>query len=131
MIKMRAIVRIVLWMWQMPQNIVGMILWLYYRGYILHTDVSGVPVGVYFSERMRGGISLGQFVFVPIRERWGSDFVRHEVGHCRQSQYLGWFYLIIVGLPSIIWAWLHRYMKKSYYWFYTERWADKLGGVER
>lgn len=28
---------------------------------------------------------------------------------------------------------LGRYIApdKSYYWFYTERWADRLGGVER
>lgn len=42
-------------------------------------------------------------------------------------------YLIVIGLPSLLWAWLGDSIApgKSYYWFYTERWADRLGGVKR
>ena len=126
---METISKIFSALWQLPQNLIGLFLSLFYRGYILHTDVSGIPTSIYFSERMRGGISLGQFVFVPIRVKEDSNFVKHELGHCRQSQYLGWLYLIVIGLPSVIWACLHRFTKKSYYWLYSERWADKLGGV--
>ena len=56
----------------------------------------------------------------------------HEHGHARQSLYLGPFYLFVIGIPSLLWACLYRKHKRgSYYAFYTEKWADKLGGVVR
>jgi len=41
--------------------------------------------------------------------------------------------VLVIGLPSVLWAWLGDRVApdKSYYWFYTERWTDRLGGVER
>ena len=60
---------------------------------------------------------------------------KHEYGHCRQSEYLGWLYLIVIGIPSLIWCLCYNAEKrgglKDYYKFYTEAWADKLGGVIR
>lgn len=55
------------------------------------------------------------------------------LGHAKQSRLLGPLYLIVIGLPSILWAGIHGKVapRKSYYWFYTERWADRLGGVGR
>lgn len=48
---------------------------------------------------------------------------------------LGWLYLPAIGLPSLCWAAARRFSQKlrkiDYYGFYTERWADRLGGVER
>ena len=49
-----------------------------------------------------------------------------------QSRMLGWLYLFVIGIPSILWAaWWNEGQNRSYYSFYTERWADRLGGVER
>ena len=65
------------------------------------------------------------------------DVSKHEaLGHGTQSRYLGPFYLRIVGLQSIIWAWIYPckafpYSKNGYYKFWTEKWADKLGNVIR
>lgn len=57
--------------------------------------------------------------------------VRHEaVGHVAQSRMLGWLYLVVIGLPSLIWAAVCQERKK-YYNFYTEKWADRLAGIER
>jgi hypothetical protein len=53
---------------------------------------------------------------------------------------LGWLYLPLVGLPSIIgniWdrlfhkKWSSDRREKWYYSRYPENWADKLGGVIR
>lgn len=65
--------------------------------------------------------------------KYNRNFIKdHEWGHTRQSLYLGPLYLLIIGLPSIIWAMIHTpNSKKSYYFFYTERWADKLGGIPK
>jgi hypothetical protein len=63
--------------------------------------------------------------------------LNHEYGHCRQSRVLGPFYLLIIGIPSFIHAlartlcWKLFHKKWNYYKFYTEAWADKLGGVQR
>ena len=65
----------------------------------------------------------------------GENTKNHEYGHTIQSNFLGPLFLIIIGLPSIIWAGcFDRYRRKhniSYYQFYTEKWADALGGVKR
>ena len=82
-----------------------------------------------------GSVTLGEYIFL-CPSHWKDDTVlRHEQGHVKQSRKLGWLYLIVIGLPSIIWASCfgrYRYKNKvSYYSFYTERWADKLSGIER
>lgn len=82
---------------------------------------------------MSGGISLGRYIIV---NQFAMDkTIYHELGHCRQSMYLGWLYLIVIGIPSIVWAGLYGKVIKpttnGYYNFYTEKWADKLGNVQR
>lgn len=40
----------------------------------------------------------------------------------------------MVGLPSFLWASLKTaglFRGRDYYSFYTEKWADKLAGIER
>lgn len=85
----------------------------------------------FFATRMRNAISLGRYIIVEAG-RGTPNVLCHEWGHTRQSLYLGWLYLLIIGLPSLIWASLYDYgWKMSYYDFYTEKWADRLGGVIR
>jgi hypothetical protein len=61
--------------------------------------------------------------------------VRHEYGHQVQSKIFGPIYLLVIGLPSIIWAGMYGVIIKpthnGYYKFFTEKWADRLGGVKR
>lgn len=128
-----------LYLWQLPQNLIGLVLIAWYRPERKHILDSGVHV--FYSRRMTGGISLGFCSIVNIGH-YRKDMqhslrhatVRHEaIGHARQSRMLGPLYLVVIGLPSIIWASLHWLIAPncSYYWFYTERWADRLGGVRR
>ena len=55
-----------------------------------------------------------------------------EPEHCNESIpggiSLGWLYLAVIGLPSILWASRPR---RNYFSFWTERWADTLGGIQR
>ena len=85
-----------------------------------------------------GGMSLSTHIFLPFDDlegtEWEMDYIRHEYGHTVQSHMLGPIYLLVIGLPSLIWAgcfdnWRKKH-KKSYYWFYPEAWANKLGGVK-
>lgn len=120
--------------WELPQQVVGSIVRKAYRGKFMF-EYNGVKV---YGWNRAGGISLGNTIMMPYTDKtmedpWVDRYVRHEYGHCMQSKYLGWLYLLVIGLPSITWAGLFdKYREKngiSYYSFYTERWADKLGGI--
>lgn len=136
-----ALKEIALYIWQLPQNILGLILLAIYRPEISFIALNGNVV--YFSKRMSGGISLGKYSIISdinynehMVEPLATAIAKHEaIGHGTQSRYLGPFYLPIVGLQSIVWAWLYGtvipYSKNGYYRFWTEKWADKLGGVAR
>ncbi len=85
------------------------------------------------------GVSLGLFAFVPKRSSKDmyEHLIRHEYGHCCQSMILGPLYLPLIGLPSIIWnitPILNSYRHKNrimYETFYTESWANRLGGTDQ
>ena len=81
----------------------------------------------------RGGVTLGDRIFISrcYHGEYLNMVIAHESGHVKQSLYLGPLYLIVIGIPSILWAWSHKWIApmKSYYWFYTEAWANKLGGL--
>lgn len=115
--------KVLRYIWELPQNLLGLLLRASYKG----TDSEYEGAVVRRSLKMQGGISLGRYIIVS---RYASrKTVMHEYGHCRQSLYLGPLYLLVVGLPSIIRASLGR--PATYYDFYTEKWADQLGGVKR
>lgn len=126
--KMKPLVYIVLYLWQLPQNLLGLLFLLFTCPSRVIGD-EGFAI-VRASYRMRGGISLGRYVFINTYQ-CRTVTVRHELGHCRQSMILGPLYLIAIRLPSLLWAWLGKDGDSYYTDFYTEKWADRLGGVER
>ena len=129
-----------LYLWQLPQNLLGLLLALLCDP-VTHTMNLGkhrwTEVLVNYTGWMRRGdstygVSLGRYIFLD--EHKNSDDMtseRHEYGHSMQSLYLGPLYLIVIGLPSFIHAIWWKPGKGNYYAFPTEWWADKLGGVER
>lgn len=141
---MKLFKEIILWIWQLPQNIGGLIVLLMY-GYDKKVIAPNGNI-VYFSNRMSGGISLGKYSVISdyyIRKAKTDeaildlDVTKHEaLGHGTQSRWLGPLYLFVIGIPSIVWAWLYPsnlfpYTRNGYYRFYTEKWADKLAGINR
>lgn len=137
---MKEIINFLRILWEFPQSLLGFILFQFYGVGCQCMEAPYGDVRILYSERMRGGISLGRFIILPWKYRYNSssyvrDTISHEYGHTRQSLYLGWLYLIVIGLPSLLWAWAHSTFKRlqeiSYYDFYTEKNADKLGAVRR
>ena len=123
---------VLLYIWQLPQNLVGLLMLAIVRPEDIY-DYEGEKL-CYSYRRMRGGISLGKYIIVRSAFRGMNDQTeKHELGHARQSRILGPLYLLVIGLPSLLWAlwWRERDRGVSYYSFYTERWADTLGGVTR
>ena len=118
--------------WQFPQNLIGVVFGCFLKGKRRLSGIDGIPpeIRLVSARNMRGGISLGNFVYLrpPVYDR----MARHEYGHCLQSRLLGPLYLPVIGLPSLLWAiWWHPGRPVGYYTFYTERWADRLAGIER
>ena len=127
---LKFIWEVVLYIWQFPQNIIGLIVRLLYHD-SKKMDIAGVSV--FYNDRFPGGISLGKTIIVGSQDRATS---LHEHGHQIQSLFLGPLYLFIIGIPSIIWAGiygtrLHPRTHNGYYKFYTEKSADRFGGVIR
>ena len=120
--------KLLLYIWQLPQNVAGLVL-LAFTGFDGSIDFGDAQI--FFSPKMRGGISLGRYIV--IQNGLGTPkTIMHEWGHTRQSLYLGPLYLLVVGLPSLLHAWWwNKDRGVSYYAFFTERWADRLGGVKR
>ena len=117
--------------WGLVQTLLGAVVWLACPG-CPHSRYRGAVVTRW---RGRRGLSLGLFVFLPEEE--DAHLLAHEYGHTLKSLLLGPLYLPVIGLPSLVWAGLptlerrRTRRKTSYYAFYTERWADRWGGVAR
>ena len=123
--------------WGIIQSGIGLIMFLLlinkphyrYKGSIVTAGLK--PSG--------SGVSLGVFIFIGYNitkeQASRSSLVNHEYGHSLQSLLLGPLYLIIIGLPDIIWLMLFSGWRtkrhKSYYSFFSESWADKWGNVKR
>ena len=127
---LNVILKVLLFIWQMPQEFVGFYMLVFYFGrQRINKMIPFESSMVFRIDRLKGGLSLSRFIYVDMLNY---DLIRHEYGHSKQSMILGPLYLLVIGLPSLVWAWLYKdSWKKSYYWFYTERWADYLGGVKR
>lgn len=124
---MNYIITILLILWQIPQNIIGLCYWL----------ISGAKrkeiinnVFVLETDSKQGSVSLGNLVFISKYTRNYEKTLKHELGHTIQSKYLGPLYLLVIGLPSILWVAVRMMsktlQKKDYYSFYTEAWAEEL-----
>lgn len=85
----------------------------------------------YEAEKMNGGISLGSIIYVSEKSAKNLSTIAHELdGHTKQSKLLGPLYLLVIGIPSIAWAYLRDEKKyPNYYAFYTESWANKCAGL--
>lgn len=131
--------KVLKWIWQFPQNLVGFLLT---RKPEKVKEINGVKV--YYTHNVLGcGVSLGDFIVLDAgHDGCSTEEITqlHEYGHHRQSMYLGWLYLPVVGLWSAIRnrydVWFHKDWPADkreawYYSGYPENWADKLGGVHR
>lgn len=118
------------WTWGLPQNLAGLAVFLYCK-IVKHNPTYMQSNGIALTNwNSAAGLSLGMFVFVD--KIASQDTIKHEFGHTLQNLIFGWTWLIFFGLPSLIWAGIYKKrFKHDYYWFYTERFADYLGNVQR
>lgn len=114
------------WTWGLPQNLLGLAVWLACKGEA-QPRFGGAAL-----KRWRRSSSAGIGMFLFLEEGYDRELLLHEYGHSLQSVILGPLFLIVIGLPSLLWATLpvaRRYRRRtglSYYWFYPECWANYL-----
>lgn len=117
-------------LWQLPQWIAGRF-YLYFQYRNVWNILKYNNTVFYVVEGQRGCVSFCKdYVFLSKQAQHSDYIIMHEYGHTIQSSYLGWLYLIVIGLPSLLWAFLHDHFlrKIHYYSFPTESWANRLGG---
>lgn len=128
-------IKFVLWIWELPQNLLGFM----YSRFAQEIFIFDKNIWVYYTPCFKAGVTLGQYIILdPVYKQAFPDHlektIKHEYGHVKQSRILGWFYLFIVGIPSVIRNILNRInpVKFNLKWYYSgfpEKQADKLGGV--
>ena len=117
------------WVWQLPQNLLG-IIWKRIKKESVITSISNDDIRSVDAEaylmKAGGAVTLGKYVFISQTYRDQGMTIKHECGHVKQSKMLGPIYLIVIGVPSILHAWLNDYIgccnkhEEGYYHFYTE-----------
>ena len=119
------LIQILLILWQFPQCLVGLVM-LPFLGKLRLVRYENY-CWIFEGKKMNGGISLGCFIFLSPYLAKNEATIRHELGHVKQSHILGWLYLIL-GLCSLLNAIFN--FTECYYDFFTEKSANKLGGVK-
>jgi len=131
-----------LYVWQLPQHLLALALIQLLGATKTMQPQTGIIYWFYkpknrFSEFI-SGISLGNYIIVKTKNE---TTIRHENGHSFQSLYWGPLYLLVVGLPSVVFNnlwdrlfhknWTQEKRQRWYFSRYPEKQADRLGGVER
>jgi hypothetical protein len=134
---------LLIWVWQFPQKLLGTILIRILKAekrYLNHVAYWYFTRNSKFSQYI-SGVSLADVILLSDNNS-AAETVFHEHGHSWQSMYLGWLYLPLIGVYSAAFCnlWDRKFHKNwcqydRSYWYYktrwTEKWADKLGKVNR
>ena len=128
--------KIFLFVWQLPQNILGLLV-------ILFTRAKNTGKGFWYTnKKIKFGVSLGNFIIFSCDYGLGpgDTSIKHEQGHQVQSIFSGWLYLILIGIPSFCGNVFDRIFHKDWdvikrlRWYYSLPWeksADNRGKVKR
>lgn len=126
--------------WGFMQTLLGFIVFLKHTQN-KHFWYHGALITIWKSKT---SVSLGLFVFVTAEPFFASKYegqipievlsnrlLVHEYGHTIQSLVLGPLYLLVIGIPSVLWGFLGGRKRRDeqipYCAFFTEKWANHLG----
>lgn len=108
---MESIKNLLLYLWQLPQNLAGGLLVLVTKAKLFGLYTDEQLIGYYISRRLGRnwtGVSLGKYIVFSSPAFATLTNIKHEYGHQLQSLHFGWLYLFLVGLPSFIANLIHR-----------------------
>ena len=115
--------------WQLPQFLISLLVLLFLKvagritGKVCIDGGAAKHSCVYFyNGKSKNAFSMGELIFVSNAFVDNRRVIRHEYGHAIWSVYLGWFYLVVIGIPSLFVAGVAPNIAGRCYF---ERWADK------
>lgn len=125
---MKWLSNFLLWLWQFPQNYIAFLIYGC-LGYLCYYGGKYNGKNLIITEYILSNFSLGDYIFALPNSTDKS--LKRELGHSYQSQLLGWLYIPVIAIPSVLHNLVHYIAYKlgkewDYYSFYTEKWADKL-----
>lgn len=125
---MKWLSNFLLWLWQFPQNYIAFLIYGC-LGYLCYYGGKYNGKNLIITEYILSNFSLGDYIFALPNSTDKS--LKHDLGHSYQSQLLGWLYIPVIAIPSVLHNLVHYIAYKlgkewDYYSFYTEKWADKL-----
>ena len=137
--------KILLYIWQLPQNLLGLLVIKILKGQKRQMMIAGEVVVYYLIDHpwVQFSSQKGQYSICPSKNEGRETTMKHEAfGHGEQSKRWGPLYLPVVGLPSLIRNRIKLWFDKPSSWYYgfaphahlkawPEKQADRLGGVVR
>ena len=127
------------WTWGIVQNIIGLLVFVV----MLRNKRSVFRCAVVTHWKHPYSMGCGMFIFMSDHgysyysdeknAKINHDVLVHEYGHTVQSLILGPMFVLVIAIPSLLWASLTYFCKLrqrkglSYYWLYCEKWANVLG----
>lgn len=111
--------------WELPQSILAFFIWIYHYANIIRCDNFKLSKIIWLNRNDNFGISLGRFIFLSKKYEKNEFIQLHEYGHTIQSKILGFLYLFIVGITSLIRSRINISLY-NYYNGYPEKWANNL-----
>lgn len=122
--------------WGIVQNLFGALLWLILRIVSPEGGRYRFREAVVTEWKRPYSMGLGMFIFFGhAGDRSADGILVHEYGHTVQSMLLGPLFLPVIGLPSVLWAFLPCFVRLrkqrhlSYMSAYCEKWANRLGSA--
>ena len=131
--------KLLLILWQLPQDVIGVIVFLFCKTILRMKLLMCAKVYVdehknvvsecyIFDSDLGGAVSFGKIILMFCRQKHidsgaALKLTNHEYGHSVQSVYLGWLYLLVIGLPSLIVTSISSSMARQ---LYTEKWAERI-----
>ena len=89
---------VLLYLWQLPQNLLGLTYLAFCFDRVKITEQRGAVF--YATKHVRGGMTLGRYVFIAPGNIDREPVYDHEFGHVRQSRRWGWLWLPVFAIPS-------------------------------
>ena len=126
---MNKYLKALLMIWELPQTFLAGMMIIFLKRKISGRE-SYKNANIIYIKKFPAGISLGRFIILNDKYSGNELSIKHEYGHTVQSMRLGWLYLLVIGVPSImrvvVWR-IGKLKSLDYYKGYPENWANKLG----